>query len=430
MCWLSMVINQHHRGKPVVNKKTSIWWRWLGLGMALGTILSSALAQKAPLPQKVESLPALAADLRRVTVSGISSGAYLAHQLHVAYSDRIRGAGLVAGGPFGCAAGNTCQAITRCMNVSEPPATDVLWQKAERLESLGKIATLSNLKQGRVYIARGGHDDTVGAAQTEALLQFYRQAALPPSDIFMACRQGDGCSLAGHALVTPNGPRTCSQHAHPYMNRCADENQPDEILRWVYPAKHPWNPPNAHLSGRLIAFEQDQATTVNTRAYHLAKVAYLYVPAVCQYQSCPVHIALHGCAQSEAVLRTNDTFINAHLSGELQENNSFVRDAGYNASADANGIIILYPQAEPSGYRISERPIFPSSKDSLLNICATLAAAASPSIFGFNPKGCWDWWGYTRQPYMGADDIYLTRKAEQMKAIIQMLNRLGQPRSG
>jgi poly(3-hydroxybutyrate) depolymerase len=409
----------------------NLQWLRLGLGLALSAILSSALAQKAPLPQAVQSLPALAADLQQVSVSGISSGAYLAHQLHVAYSDRIRGAGLVAGGPFGCAAGNTCQAITRCMGAGTPPATKVLWDKASGLEALGKIAPLSHLKQSRVYIARGGQDDTVGEAQTEGLLQFYQQAALPPSDLFIACRQGKGCSLAGHALVTPNGPRACSQHAHPYLNHCGDENQPDEILRWVYPQKNPWNPPNHRLSGRLIAFDQDRATTINTRVYQLAKVGYLYVPAICEQQSCPVHIALHGCAQSEAVLRTNDAFINASQSaGQLYENNSFVRDSGYNASADANGIVILYPQAEPSGYRIIERPIFPSSKESLLNACATLSAAASPSIFGFNPKGCWDWWGYTRQAYMGADNLYLTRKAEQMKAIIEMLDQLGRPRSG
>lgn len=414
------------RRENAMNKKTSIGWLRLGISVVLGVVLPVALAQKAPLPHVVEALPRLAANLQQVTVSGISSGAYLAHQLHIAYSDRIQGAGLVAGGPYGCAAGSTCQAINRCMNANSPPAVEVLWRKAETLESLGRIAALSHLKKSRVYIARGGRDDTVGAAQTEALVQFYQRAALSQGDIFTACRHGEGCSLAGHALVTPNGPRACGEHAHPYLNQCAGENQPDEILRWLYPNKAPWNPPSTHLNGRLIAFDQDQATAVNTRVYQLAKVGYLYIPALCEHQSCPVHIALHGCAQSEAVLRTNDAFINAsHTANEPQENNSFVRDAGYNASADANGIIILYPQAEPSGYRIAEKPIFPSSKETLLNVCATLPAAASPSLFGFNPKGCWDWWGYTRHPYLGADDVYLTRKAEQMKAIMNMLDQLG-----
>ena len=39
-----------------------------------------------------------------ITVSGISSGAFFAHQFHIAFSSLVNGAGIVAGGPFGCAA--------------------------------------------------------------------------------------------------------------------------------------------------------------------------------------------------------------------------------------------------------------------------------------------------------------------------------------
>src|SRR5262249_60992994 len=39
-------------------------------------------------------------DLSTVTVSGISSGAFFAHQFHVAYSALVKGAGIVAGGPY------------------------------------------------------------------------------------------------------------------------------------------------------------------------------------------------------------------------------------------------------------------------------------------------------------------------------------------
>src|SRR4051812_37688829 len=42
-------------------------------------------------------------DRSEVTVSGISSGAFFAHQFHVAYSGLVKGAGLVAGGPYACA---------------------------------------------------------------------------------------------------------------------------------------------------------------------------------------------------------------------------------------------------------------------------------------------------------------------------------------
>src|SRR4051794_29527696 len=38
-----------------------------------------------------------------VTVSGISSGAFFAHQFHIAYSSLVKGAGMVDGGLYGCA---------------------------------------------------------------------------------------------------------------------------------------------------------------------------------------------------------------------------------------------------------------------------------------------------------------------------------------
>ncbi|MGC1518085.1 MAG: poly(3-hydroxybutyrate) depolymerase, partial [Azonexus sp.] len=45
-------------------------------------------------------LPGLAASTDDVTVSGISAGGYMAVQFQVAYSGIVRGAGVVAGGPY------------------------------------------------------------------------------------------------------------------------------------------------------------------------------------------------------------------------------------------------------------------------------------------------------------------------------------------
>ena len=65
---------------------------------------------------------------------------------------------------------------------------------------------------------------------------------------------------------------------------------------------------------------------------------------------------------------------------------TFARLAGYNDWADANSMIVLYPQAE-----------------------------SIPPVI--NPRGCWDWWGYT-----GAD--YANRKGKQMAAIRSMIDRI------
>lgn len=58
---------------------------------------------------------------------------------------------------------------------------------------------------------------------------------------------------------------------------------------------------------------------------------WLYVPTACMTQMCKLHVALHGCLMA------------ARNIGDI-----YVRNAGYNTVADANKIIILYPQADKS----------------------------------------------------------------------------------
>src|SRR5258705_502937 len=72
-------------------------------------------------------------------------------------------------------------------------------------------------------------------------------------------------------------------------------------------------------------------------------------------------------------------------------NDTFAREAGYNRWADANRIIVLYPQAIARWWWV------------------------------YNPNGCWDWWGYT-----GAH--YHTRDGAQVRAVMAMLSRLCEPR--
>ena len=46
-----------------------------------------------------------AIDIAQTSVSGLSSGAYMAVQLHVAHASIMVGVGAFAGGPYGCARG-------------------------------------------------------------------------------------------------------------------------------------------------------------------------------------------------------------------------------------------------------------------------------------------------------------------------------------
>ena len=84
----------------------------LGTVVALAVACSSfALETRAdhdgiPVPplnsttRKMQSIPNLVPNA--ISVSGLSSGAFFAHQFHLAYSKLVFGAGLIAGGPYGC----------------------------------------------------------------------------------------------------------------------------------------------------------------------------------------------------------------------------------------------------------------------------------------------------------------------------------------
>ena len=94
---------------------------------------------------------------------------------------------------------------------------------------------------------------------------------------------------------------------------------------------------------------------------------FVYVPKDCEKTRCHVHVAFHGCRQ-----------------GASEVGDRFAREAGYNRWAETNRLIVLYPQVKASFW---------------------------------NPRGCWDWWGYT-------GSAYATKDGAQIRAVRAMLERL------
>ena len=83
----------------------------------------------------------------------------------------------------------------------------------------------------------------------------------------------------------------------------------------------------------------------------------------------------------------------------------FVRGAGYNEWADDNRLIVLYPQVLPLDTGHPEEPHL------------------------YNPKGCWDFWGYTQRhgAALGGQGVrfeHATRSAPQIEAVWRMVQAL------
>ncbi|CAF1620978.1 unnamed protein product, partial [Adineta ricciae] len=92
-----------------------------------------------------------------VTVSGLSSGAAMATQLHFAFSKDISGAGVLAGPPYYC--GGNGMTVALCM--SGPAlyvSVSVLQSKINSYKSAGSIDDPANIANDPVYVFSGKYD--------------------------------------------------------------------------------------------------------------------------------------------------------------------------------------------------------------------------------------------------------------------------------
>ncbi|MCS5578689.1 MAG: prolyl oligopeptidase family serine peptidase, partial [Alteromonas macleodii] len=133
---------------------------------ALCLSVLSALAVSVPVfgneSSAQDALPSLTIDLKNVTVSGLSSGGYMATQFQLAHSDWVKGVGVIAGGPYFCAQGDITTALAQCVNKVEGEINlEALNEKAKQYETEGKIASLSNMKDTKVWLFHGTQDTRV-----------------------------------------------------------------------------------------------------------------------------------------------------------------------------------------------------------------------------------------------------------------------------
>ena len=307
-----------------------------------------------------EPLPALDAE-RTATVSGLSSGGYMAVQLHVAHSATVKGAGVIAGGPYYCAQGSVFAAYFNCRQpgfFAPLPRIETLRAEAQARASAGQVDALGHLAGSTAWLFSGTRDAEVERDVMTALLGFYQ--AVKADAVLVGDR------AAGHGMPTAaeGSPEQCAATRPPFINPCGYDAA-GELLQRLHGKLAP---PGPAQSGRLVTFDQ---APFGGRDISMSETGYVYIPSACEKSRCAVHVAFHGCRQKAE---------------------QFARDAGYNRWADANRMIVLYPQV-----------------------------IARTSWALYNPRGCWDWWGYTGREYH-------TKAGAQIRAVKAMLERLSAPR--
>lgn len=283
------------------------------------------------------ALPQLSIDRAQTTVSGLSSGGYMATQLHVAWSSVFgRGVGVVAAGPYYCAQGLAGLATTRCLTRDSAPPVDALLATVRAWATAAWVDPLANLRHSRIYLFAGARDSVVVPALVADLKRFYA-ALVPEAQIVHRVDVP-----AEHGMPTDDFGNACGHRGMPFVNDC-DVDVAGELLRHLYGTLAPRN--DGALQGAWIEFDQRDYIA---DGLGMGERGWVFVPRDCAAgANCRLHVALHGCGQNADDL--GDTY-------RLR--------TGYNRWADSNRIVVLYPQT------------------------------GAPAL-----HSCWDWWGYTGADY-------------------------------
>ncbi|HYD59494.1 MAG TPA: PHB depolymerase family esterase [Noviherbaspirillum sp.] len=309
----------------------------------------------------IVTLPKYNVSVSTVSVSGISSGGYMAAQMHFAYSKTIKkGAGVVAGGPVYCSQGNVMTATGPCMADTGSRNLPYLISVVNTWSGNGYIDPTSNLAGSKVYLFSGTIDSTVKQPVMNDLNTMYKNYISSTNIVYK------NNIAAEHSLPTDYYGNMCSVNGSPYINNC-NFDVAGEILKWIYGSLNAKNA--GTLGGTFVNFNQRSFWGNGDPANHgMANDGWAYVPANCAAgKPCKLHVVFHGCKQNAATVGSQ-----------------FYKNTGYNRWADTNDMIVLYPQAN-----------------------TTMA----------NPNGCWDWWGY--------DDVNFPAKSGgQMVAIKTMIDRI------
>ena len=301
-------------------------------------------------------------------VTGVSSGGYMAGQLHIAYSNEIKGAAIFAAGPWGCASGSLVKALAACTDNTADMGLPALVDAARVASLEGTIDPIQNIYQSPVWLFHGNADATVKKSVNDATYHFYQ--ALSADVVY------NNATIANHAWVSPLGANPCEVSASPYTSACKDMDPQAEFLTHILRRKV--NPPNTkQLLGTITPFSQDYYSrskwALDADMLSMDTTGYIYVPPSCATSQCDVVMALHGCLQSVSMVGLD-----------------FINQSNLNQYADTNNLIIMYPQA--------------------------IALSAGVVL---NPKSCWDWWSY-----LAMDSLYAVKGSYQMEVLMSMMRAL------
>ncbi len=277
----------------------------------------------------------------------------MATQYHVAHSATVDGAGLVAGGPWGCALGQLDRALGPCMS-GEGLETAALVEHAQALANAGELDPPAGLAGDRVYLFHGAADTIVSGDLSAAAADFY----LSFGDSVDLTRVDDVPAVHGWPTLAAGAP--CDTLGEQFINACGYDTAGAVLGTLLGELEAPAN-------GELRAQAFDQRPYAATG---LADEGYLFVPPACRDGGCALHVFFHGCRQSAGQIGT-----------------ALIEQSGFLGWAASNDLVLLFPQV------------------------------AASSMAPMNPLACWDWWGYGGEDYLARDGEQLAAVRAMVEAL-------------
>lgn len=291
------------------------------------------------------------------SLSGLGSGGNMAVQIHIAYSADVIGVGAIAAAPYFCAQGSEITSKTACGLSSYLIKVESLVQYTKEMASADNIDDYLNLGRDNIWLFSGSLD-TETSQETVKKLQDYYSHFINNYKINTTYDVS-----AENAWITNGEGNPCWYLGSPFISNCKYDGA-GLMLKQIY---GPLQPPMAQNFSNLYSFEQSEF--VNNVDSGMLTNGWIYQPYNCAVNNtCKIHVAIHGCG------------MNFNAVGD-----EFVKQSGLNQWAEANDIVVIYPQV------LAQQII--------------------------NPAGCWDWWGYTGSNYAWKSGL-------QPSAIYQMTQNI------
>lgn len=260
------------------------------------------------------------------TISGMSSGGYMAGQIHVAYSSYISGAGIIVAGPYYCALDSLLRANTICTYNNNPVDITEMVNYTIAKAAQGLIDPIEDLANTTVYIFAGMRDELMQPAILEATYNYYK-TFIPESKITYVKNP-----YSNHAWPTKISSNPCWYYGRNFINNCGFDGSGIILTTLLGPLFQK----GVTKTDNLYAFPQK--AYANVAKIYMDDYGYIYIPDTCKSDAtkCRLHVNLHGCGQNHQNMGFN-----------------FILGLGLIEWADTNNIVVIFPQTINSIYTSS-----------------------------------------------------------------------------